>query len=83
MKKVKISFIFLIILISFGCKNAPKQYLVFDYEDFGPQAMAYQTFGMQWWQWDSHGDSNPNTKYDIKIIVYHKTFSPKSFYYHT
>ena len=57
-------------LIIFGCKNTPKQYLVLDYEDFGPQAMAWETFGMQWWQWDNIGDSDPNFKYDIKVVVY-------------
>ncbi len=25
---------------------------------------------MQWWQWDSHGDSDPNSIYDIKVVVY-------------
>jgi hypothetical protein len=24
---------------------------------------------MQWWQWQSHGDSRPR-KYDIKVVVY-------------
>jgi hypothetical protein len=58
-------------LLILACNNAPKQYAIFDYEDFGPQAMAWETIGMQWWQWDSHGmSSDPNYTYDIKVVVY-------------
>jgi hypothetical protein len=63
------SFILAVLLIT-GCQHTPSQYLLFDYEDFGPQAMAWETIGMQWWQWDNHGDSDPNSIYDIKIVVY-------------
>jgi hypothetical protein len=53
------------------CNNSPKPYSIFDYEDFGPQSMAYKKIGMQWWQWDYHGTSDdPNYKYDIKVVVY-------------
>ena len=44
--------------------------MILSYDDFGPQAIAWKTFGMQWWQWDNHGDSDPNTTYDIKIAIY-------------
>ena len=54
----------------FSCSNDDKRILILSYNDFGPQLMAWETFGMQWWQWDQHGDSDPNTKYDIKIAVY-------------
>ena len=58
-------------LAVFCCHNAPKPYGVFDYEDFGPQSMAWEKIGMQWWQWDSQGvSSDPNYKYDIKVVVY-------------
>jgi hypothetical protein len=60
----------IVILFLLGCKNTSNQYLVLSYEDFGPQVLSYETIGMQWWQWDNHGDSNPKTKYDIKIVVY-------------
>ncbi len=43
--------------------------VVLSYEDFGPQAMAHEALGMQWWQWQKHGDSRP-AEYDIKIAVY-------------
>ena len=41
-----------------------------NYEDFGPQALSWEHIGKEWWQWQSHGDSNPNTKYDVKVVVY-------------
>ena len=58
-------------LAVFCCHNASKTYGVFDYEDFGPQSMAWEKIGMQWWQWDSQGiSSNPIYEYDIKVVVY-------------
>ena len=54
----------------FSCSENDKQILILSYDDFGPQAIAWETFGMQWWQWDNHGDGDPNTKYDIKIAIY-------------
>jgi hypothetical protein len=32
--------------------------------------MAYKLLGYQWYQWDSHGAPDPETKYTIKVIVY-------------
>lgn len=46
-----------------------KQTMLLDYGDFGPQAAAYELLGMQWWQWQSHGDSRPR-HYDINVAVY-------------
>ena len=57
-------------LLTYGCKASSKPYTVFNYDDFGPQAMAWKTIGMQWWQWDNHGDSDPKSKCDIKVVVY-------------
>jgi len=42
---------------------------IFPYSAFGPQAAAYTLIGMEWWQWDSHGDST-DKKYPIKIVVF-------------
>jgi hypothetical protein len=66
----KISYLSAITLLIAGCANAPKGYAVFEYEDFGPQSMAWETIGMQWWQWNNHGGSRPDNKYDIKVVVY-------------
>jgi hypothetical protein len=68
--KNKIFLFIAVTFIIFGCNKSAKNFAVFKYEDFGPQAMAWEKIGMQWWQWDNHGDSNPNYKYDIKVVVY-------------
>ena len=47
-----------------------EKYVILDYEDFGPQAMAHSLIGMQWWQWQDHGSPNAGTLYDIKVIVH-------------
>ncbi len=46
--------------------------LVLDYGDFGPQAAAHTLLGSEWWQWQPHGDSDPATRYDIKVVVFRK-----------
>ena len=62
--------IVLTVLLFVGCVHAEaNKMIVLDYSDFGPQAAAYELLGMQWWQWQSHGDSRPR-KYDIKVVVY-------------
>jgi hypothetical protein len=57
-------------LCAAGCATTHCNTLVLQYRDFGPQAMSYNTIGMEWWQWDNHGDSNPYYQYDIKVVVY-------------
>jgi hypothetical protein len=47
-----------------------KNVCLLKYEDFGVQAMAYELIGYQWYQWKPHGDPDPDTRYDIKVIVY-------------
>lgn len=44
--------------------------LVLSYGEFGPQAAAYKLIGFQWYQWNSHGDSDPNSVDDINVVVY-------------
>ena len=58
----------------FACNtNTPSSsILILNYDEFGPQVIAYEIIGMQWWQWQSHGDSRPR-KYDIKVAVYKNT----------
>ena len=43
--------------------------VILPYSAFGPQAAAYELVGMEWWQWDSHGDSRPR-HYPIKVVVF-------------
>jgi len=42
---------------------------VLPYSAFGPQVIAHELIGMEWWQWDNHGDSRPR-EYPIKVVVY-------------
>ena len=50
--------------------DTPQTTLVLTYEDFGPQVAAHELLGMQWWQWEAHGDSDPTTSCPIKVVVY-------------
>lgn len=54
-----------------ACKqHLPMTTAVMRYEDFGPPSMVYEWIGFDWWQWQPHGDSDPNQHYDIRIVVY-------------
>ncbi len=66
-----------ILILTLSCSYNPKQpetnnAVVLSYGDFGPQVIAYELIGMEWWQWETHGDSRP-THYDIKVVVYKDT----------
>jgi len=50
--------------------NVEKQTIVLSYSDFGPQVLAHELIGYEWYQWDRVGDCDPSTKYDVKVIVY-------------
>jgi len=43
---------------------------VYDYTDFGPQGLAMDLIGPQWWQWHNHGSSDPKVVANIKVVVY-------------
>ena len=47
-----------------------KNICILDYDDFGIQAMVYELLGYQWYQWNRHGDPDPNGFYDIKVVVH-------------
>lgn len=51
-------------------QEAESNTLSLNYASFGPQAMAYEIIGHQWWQWQSSGGDTPAEDYDIKVIVY-------------
>lgn len=57
-------------ILFWQCSGVSQAFLVLEYEDFGPQAMAYEMIGMQWWQWQNHGAIDPSTQYDINVVVY-------------
>jgi hypothetical protein len=63
---------FVISLIIFlgACSSANSDnMIVLDYNDFGPQVIASEVIGTEWWQWQAHGDSSP-TVYPVKVVVY-------------
>ena len=57
------------LLVTTSAVAQTRHTLILDYNEFGPQVEAYELLGMQWWQWQTHGDSRPR-KYDIKVVVY-------------
>lgn len=48
----------------------PPAAIFFQYGDFGPQAMAHELLGMEWYQWQPHGDPDPNSTDRVQVIVY-------------
>ena len=42
---------------------------VLPYSASGPQAAAHNLIGVEWWQWDIHGDIRPR-EYPIKVVIY-------------
>jgi hypothetical protein len=44
--------------------------LVLAYQDFGPQVIAYELLGMEWYQWRCASCGKPDDKFDIKVVVY-------------
>ncbi len=44
--------------------------LVLAYDDFGPQVVAHTLVGMEWWQWEAHGDPDPATTYPVRVVVH-------------
>ena len=67
---MKIAAVLFVALCAAGCVTTPRNMMVLQYHDFGPQAAAYQMIGMEWWQWDHHGDPDPSFKYDVRVVVY-------------
>ncbi|MGC4071717.1 MAG: hypothetical protein QM760_04240 [Nibricoccus sp.] len=43
--------------------------IVLAYSSFGPQVAAHELIGMEWWQWEEHGESHPRD-YPIHVAVY-------------
>ena len=58
------------ILVMTACVSPPRsKVVILDYREFGPQIIASEVIGMEWWQWNSHGDSRYRD-YTIKVAVY-------------
>ena len=40
------------------------------YHELGPQVAVHELIGYEWYQWNAHGDSDPNKVDDVKVVVY-------------
>ncbi|MFY9227435.1 MAG: hypothetical protein WAQ98_32485 [Blastocatellia bacterium] len=65
-------FIFSVSFTSFSQKSnkTSKNALVLPYQKFGPQVVAYPLIGFEYYQWNSHGSSDPKQQDDINVVVY-------------
>jgi hypothetical protein len=66
-----------VIVLTVGCAKSAQPAsestdgaLVLAYDDFGPQVVAHTLVGMEWWQWEAHGDSDPATAYPVRVVVH-------------
>jgi hypothetical protein len=48
---------------------ASHNFIVLDYKNFGPQEIAEELIGPNYWQWDNGHYSQPQN-FDIKVVVY-------------
>ena len=71
MKRIAGLCLFLLFTLLTACSGHSQQTVILlDYRDFGPQAIAHEVVGTEWWQWQNHGDPDPAARYDIKVAVY-------------
>lgn len=47
-----------------------RQTLVFHYSCFGPQVLAHELIGFEWYQWNPSGHPDPRHIDDIWVVVY-------------
>jgi hypothetical protein len=48
----------------------PGRWVLFEYDDFGPQVMAFQLLGMGWWSWSGGGSWEMCDEFDVRVVVY-------------
>lgn len=48
----------------------PRHTLVLRYQDFAPQAAAFELIGFEWYQWNSQGPDNPSQPDTVRVVVY-------------
>jgi len=75
MKRPKSQPVFVLVALSLlaGCaarRGAHAHTVVLSYHEFGPQAAAHGLIGYEWYQWNSHGDSDPAKDDDVRVVVY-------------
>ncbi|WP_221074765.1 hypothetical protein [Agarivorans aestuarii] len=59
------------VFLTLGCTQSSieDKTVVLPYKAFGPPSMSGHLLGVEWFQWQSHGDSRPR-EYPIKVVVY-------------
>ncbi|MEW6302556.1 MAG: hypothetical protein AB1705_03740 [Verrucomicrobiota bacterium] len=56
-----------------GCATrSPEMPLVLNYSEMGPQIMAHEIIGYEWFQWHTHGDPDPRKTDPIMVVIYDK-----------
>lgn len=53
-----------------GPPSRPPHTLVLAYHDFGPQVLAAELLGMEWWQWEGGGSWELDDAFDVRVVVY-------------
>lgn len=66
----RLAFLLLFTLLTSCSVHSRQEVVLLNYNDFGPQIIAGEVIGMEWWQWQDHGDSDPATVYPVKVAVY-------------
>lgn len=67
---MKTAVLMLFCIFTIGCASSSNKTMVLSYNDFGPQVAAYETIGMDLWQWDQQGVPDSSYQYHIKVVVY-------------
>lgn len=53
-----------------GPPSEPPFTLVLAYDDFGPQVLAGQLLGPEWWSWEAGGSWEPDDAFDVRVVVF-------------
>lgn len=56
-------------VVALGAHTVSADEAVLPYSAFGPQVAANKLIGMEWWQWDAHGDGT-DREYPVKVVVF-------------
>lgn len=59
-----------LLVLILGCAHRSPPSLALPYAAFGPQGAAHEVIGFEWYQWQSHGDSRPSGRDDVRVVVY-------------
>jgi hypothetical protein len=50
--------------------DLPGRAQLYEYGDFGPQAMAWQLLGMEWYVFSDCACFEPGDRFDVRVVVY-------------